>query len=215
MLTVTCPYSKAFTDFAHMRQAKWSDGRKAWLFDARDEFAVRSTLVDIFGTDDYVSCAKADVRVALDKIRNGVVGYSHLFILGRELARRKYRNYRVDLGEGVIVASGGFPEQGGSGSGAELCPYAGTVLEVRGVPIPAIEAACAKYPQAITVLGEYDLVKLQEERDYHSKRVAELDALIARHSGIYSKEAVEGVILDLQDEPDDAPDCGSREAVAG
>lgn len=46
MLAVTCPYSRTWVSFAKMRGGTWSDGVRQWLFDPRDEFAVRSTLID-------------------------------------------------------------------------------------------------------------------------------------------------------------------------
>ncbi len=74
MLAVTCPFSHTFVSFAKMRGGTWSDGVRQWLFDPRDEFAVRSTLADIYGTDDYESCAKTDVRLALDTLQAGHSG---------------------------------------------------------------------------------------------------------------------------------------------
>lgn len=103
MLAVTCPYSRTWVSFAKMRGGTWSDGVRQWLFDPRDEFAVRSTLADIYGTDDYESCAKTDVRLALDGMRDKWDGYDRLFVCGREIARRKYYDSYVELGEGVVL----------------------------------------------------------------------------------------------------------------
>ena len=55
LLKVTSPYNKEFVSFARMRGGKWSDGQKVWMFDPRDEFAVRSVLIDIFGTDELTA----------------------------------------------------------------------------------------------------------------------------------------------------------------
>ncbi|MEA4884230.1 MAG: hypothetical protein VB144_11365 [Clostridia bacterium] len=208
MLAVTCPYSQAFLSFAKMRNGKWSDSLQQRLFDPRDEFAVRSTLVDIYGTDDYESCAKTAVRVDLDKLSNDLVYVEHLFLLGRELAQRKFPDRYVDLGTDVVAISGGFPHKSRRG----VDPLEGTVLEVRGVPIMAAEKALQDYPAAITVLGEYDITALQEERDYHAKRLAELDGLIARYSGIFRED---DIIADLQDDDDEASANSSEQAVEG
>lgn len=62
LLKVVSPFNREFVSFARMRGGKWSDGEKVWMFDPRDEFAVRSALIDIFGTDDYESCPKVNSR---------------------------------------------------------------------------------------------------------------------------------------------------------
>lgn len=211
VLKAYAPYSKRFVEFAHMRNAKWSDSLKCWLFDPRDEFALRSTLIDIFGTDDYEQCAKVDARVRLDEIKSLAMRVSRLFFFGRELARRRYSDRYVDLGPGVVIVSGGFPPTGGRH--CELDPFPGTVLEARGVPVQKAEQVQAKYAQAVEILGEYDLTRLREEREYHLKRVAEIDALLAR--GVTVGDEEEGILADLEDDIDEAPGDGRREAVQG
>lgn len=211
MLAVTCPYSKSFVSFAKMRGGKWSDGTKQWMFDERDEFAIRSTLIDIYGTDDYESCEKTDVRIELDELQSLVKGRDRLFFLGRELVRRRYYDNYVTLGTGVVMLEGGFPREAGGYREPELKPHKGTVLEVRDVPVTAAEAALKKWPEAVTVLGEYDLEALQAERDFHAKRIKELDALIARYSGVFQEGEI---IADLQDDDDEPPDGGDEEAIA-
>lgn len=209
-ILVTCPYSRAFCDFAHMRKAVWSDEKKVWMFDARDEFAVRGTLVEIFGTDDYEACQKVDVRVKVALLnRDG----SSLFFLGRELAWRKYRDWAVSLGEGVAVVAGGFPPSGGSRGTPMLSPRADTVLEVRDVPISLAERAKAQYPEAIEILGKYDLARLREERDLLLKRLDEIERIIERYSE--HPEVEEDIIADLQDEPNETSASGGREAIEG
>ena len=212
MLAVVCPFSKSFVSFAKMRGGKWSDGTKQWMFDERDEFAIRSTLIDIYGTDDYESCEKTDVRIELDNMWSLVKDKGRLFFLGRELVRRKYYDNYVTLGVGVVVIEGGFPREGGSYREPELNPHKATVLEVRDVPVAAAEAALREWPEAVTVLGQYDIEALQEERDFHAKRIAELDRLIARYSGVFQEDEI---IADLQDDDDEPPEGGSSEAVAG
>ena len=85
MLAVACPFSKSFVSFAKMRGGKWSDGTKQWMFDERDEFAIRSTLIDIYGTDDYESCEKTDVRIELDNMWSLVKNKGRLFFLTPQL----------------------------------------------------------------------------------------------------------------------------------
>lgn len=212
MLAVTCPFSQAFLSFAHMRGGKWSDSLQQRLFDPRDEFAVRSTLIDIYGTDDYESCAKTDVRLALDGMRDEWDGYDRMFVCGREVVRRKRYDSYAELGADVVLIEGGFPRKASFQGMPVLAPESGTVLEVRGVPVMAAEKALQEWPDAVTVLGEYDINKLQEERDYHAKRIVELDGLIARYSGIFSEG---DVIADLQDPDDETPANSGEQAIAG
>lgn len=208
---VDCPYSKSFTDFAHMRGGLWSDGSKRWMFDSRDEFAVRATLIDIYGTDDSASCQKVDVRLSLDGMRDRVDGTGRLFICGREVARRRYCARYVDLGESVVIVTGGFPREADYRGRPILAPEAATVLEVRGVPVQAAERARSKYPEAVTLLGGYDLEALRVEREFHATRIAALDALIA------GREAATEVddLADLEDTDDGSPDGCSGEAAEG
>jgi hypothetical protein len=189
------PYSKRFVDFAHMRNAKWSDSEKCWMFDPRDEFAVRSALIDIYGTDDYSSCEKVDVRVKMDEVKCT----KSLFMLGRELARRKYRDYYVDLGEGVAVIQGGFPDSGGSARYPELNPEEGTILEVRGVPKSLAEREWLENRSAVELVGDMDQSKLEAEKERLLKRIEEIDRLLAE----LNKDDEGGdVIADLQDDDD-------------
>ncbi len=195
-IAVYCPYSPRFTDFAHMRKGVWSDQQKCWLFDKRDEFAIRQTLVDIYGTDNFAACAKCDVRVSLNEFNTKV---TRLFFCGREIARRRYADRYVDLGEGVVVVSGGFPDEGQHINARE-----NTVLEVRDVPVLAAERLKTKYPDGVVILGGFGLEQLYAERDYLRARLAKLDVAIER---LVTPE--EEIIADLVDEPDAAPaDCG-------
>jgi hypothetical protein len=208
-LAVYCPYSKSFVSFAHMRGGKWSDGTDQWLFDPRDEFAVRSTLIDIYGTDDSASCQKIDVRLSLDNMAESVGG-GRLFTCGREIARRRYWDRYVELGDDVVILAGGFPKKTRSYK-ALLEPEHGTVLEVRGVPVQAAERALRKHPNAVRLLGSYDLEALKAEREFHATRIAALNELIARREAI----AEEDPLADLQDGNDAASDCSDGEAAEG
>lgn len=208
-LSVYCPYSKAFVSFAHMRNAKWSDGIDQWLFDPRDEFAVRATLIDIYGTDDSASCQKVNVRLNLDELPEQAKA-KRLFICGREVAWRKQSDRFVELGDSVVVVAGGFPRES-RGYKPALEPDPGTVLEVRDVPVQAAERALRKHPTAVTLLGGYDLEALKTEREFHAARIAALDKLIARREAV----AKEDSLADLQDDDDAASDCGGGEVAEG
>jgi hypothetical protein len=197
VLTVQSPYSKQFADFAHMRNAIWSDSKKAWAFDPRDEFAVRSTMIDIYGTDDYNSCNKVDVRVALDNIDTDC---KRIWICGREVVYRKYYDRHVNLGEGVAIISGGFADRGNfrsEGCNAEK----ETVLEIRDVPCRAAEKSLLEYPNNIKIISGINREVLLNERQKCAERIIEIDKLLE------IKEA--DLLDDLSDNDDGAPTNGS------
>lgn len=176
LLTVASPYNKEFVSFAKMRGGKWSDAEKVWMFDPRDEFAVRSALIDIFGTDDYESCPKVSVRVNL----NYFVDIGDEFILfGRQLLRRRYSHRHVDMDGGVVIVSGGFPPESGSRRQPKIEPKPDTIIEVRDVPRDIAMRTWAEYREAIELLGGVDLETLQEEKSALLKRIEQIDQMIA------------------------------------
>jgi hypothetical protein len=196
-LAVQSPYSKQFTDFAHMRNAVWSDEKKAWTFDLRDEFAVRSAMSDIYGTDDYDLCKKVDVRINLDGIDTDS---KRIWLCGREVAYRRYYDRYVDLGEGVAIIAGGFSE-GGSRHSEGCNADAGTVLEVRDVPHRAAEKSLLEYPKNIKIVSGINREALLDERQKCTERISEIDKLLE------IKEA--DPLDDLSDDDDGAPTNGS------
>jgi hypothetical protein len=175
LLTVTSPYNKEFVSFARMRGGRWSDSQRVWMFDPRDEFAVRSALIDIFGTDDYESCPKVNVRVKLEHFE-----FSDEFILfGRQLLRRRYSDRRVDIDNGVVVIAGGFPASSSSRRHPAIEPEPGTVVEVRDVPRDIAMRTWSKHKEAIELLGRVDMEALKDEKAALLKRIEEIDQTIA------------------------------------
>ena len=175
VLKVISPYNKELVSFARMRGGKWSDSGKAWLFDPRDEFAIRAALIDIFGTDDYGSCKKVDVRISLDHFK-----ISDEFVLfGLQLLRRRYTDRRVDIDARVVVVSGGFPATGGSRRYPEINPEKGTIIEVRDIPQEIAVKTWAENKEGIELLGDIDIEKLKQEKVALLKRVQQIDEVIA------------------------------------
>jgi len=175
LLKATTPYNKEFVSFARMRGGRWSDSQRVWMFDPRDEFAVRSALIDIFGTDDYESCPKVNVRVCLDHFKPG----DEFVLFGRQLLRRRYADRRVDIADGVVVISGGFPPEGGSRRHPAISPEPGTTIEVRDVPRDIAMRAWTENKEAIELLGALDLEALKEEKEALLRRIEQIDQMIA------------------------------------
>lgn len=175
ILKVSSPFNREFVSFARMRGGKWSDGQKVWMFDPRDEFAVRSTLIDIFGTDDYGQSAKVSVRVKLDHF--DLDGEFVLF--GRQLLRRKYRDSKVEVDDGVIITQGDFARSGGSSRYPLIVPEKGTVIEVRDVPRDIAVRAWAENKEGIKLLGDISVETLKEEKNALLRRIEQIDRMIA------------------------------------
>lgn len=150
-LSVSSPYHPDMPERARALGGKWDAAAKVWTFDVRDEARVRQVVTDIYGTDGEVGSADlVSIRVNLDK-------YSHpsreLYVAGRQVARRQYRDSAVRLGDGVIIIEGGFPSRGGSAKHPALDEDCHTILEVRDVPRAAAEKEMRE-AQGITIVGD-------------------------------------------------------------
>lgn len=119
------------------------DGTR-WLFDPRDEARVRDIAVAVYGTDGTPH-GVVDVRVVLTAARAAVRWESDasMFLLGRQIARRAARDYRVQLGDGVAVIAGAFAATGGSRANPAIGSLDGITVEVRDVPAVLADQAIA------------------------------------------------------------------------
>jgi hypothetical protein len=207
-VVVCSPYCKEFVDFARMRGGTWSDSLKAWMFDARDEIAVRSTLVDVYGTDDYEACQKCDLRVNISEIYDTERSSRITFSGWPVVERSKFD--RLRLAEGVIVVSGGFAESGyiSRREGYKICAQDDTVVEVRGLPLLAAQRFVEKYPEHAEIVSDVNLEQLRSERAALVSRLEELDHLIetleARMDA--SDDDEYAILPDLADDDDEAPE---------
>lgn len=145
----------------------------AWVFDARDETRVRSLLVDVYGTDGS-ECEMVTVRMPIQNRYSR----NEEWCCGRMVARRRYRDRAVELGDGVVVVSGGFPYRGGSVKSPDLDAKPDTIVEIRDVPL----AIALREQEAgrVTILGEPEVDRdaLEAERAVLLARLAEIDALL-------------------------------------
>jgi len=123
-------YNEEFVGFAQNMNARWIANSKEWCFDPRDEQKVREKCVLLYGTDGERTAPTCTIRYSV----GGRDGHT-LSLGGRTLVRRKGRDYRVALGDGVVVLEGGFPSSGGSVKNPRVNAHDGTVLEVRDFPL--------------------------------------------------------------------------------
>jgi len=151
---VTTPYNPVFVQRARELNGTWHAESKRWSFDSRDEASIREVCIAIYGTDGSpVEGPLVTVLVRLtDDVGDVFQDTDTLFLLGREVASRRGRDYGVRLGEGVVTRSGGFPSSGGSARNPRLDPLLNTVLEVRDVPLALAQSEIARLPHALTML---------------------------------------------------------------
>jgi hypothetical protein len=173
------PYLPSFIDSARKLGGKWSDPH--WAFDARDLERVRDALIASYGTDGTPG-PTCSIRVALDSW-----GFNDTFyVCGRLVARRPGRDYRVKLGEGVVILSGGFPSSGGSMKNPRLAAETGTVVEIRDVPLAIASRATEWETQyegdKITIVeGSIQGVAVESGSDSRSAAIDQIKALMAEH----------------------------------
>lgn len=201
LLKATTPYNKEFVSFARMRGGKWSDGEKVWMFDPRDEFAVRSALIDIFGTDDYESCQKVTVQVYLDHFNTD----REFILFGLTLLYRSESYSYVKMHPNVVVVSGGFPKEGGSRRHPKISPEPGTIIEVRDIPRDIAIRTWAKNKEGIRILGDAGIESLKTEKQALLERIAQIDKLLAE----LEAESERDELADLYDQFDEPPAEGS------
>jgi hypothetical protein len=172
---VTSPYNVSFINQARSLNGKWDRDQGEWVFDARDEGRVRKLCLWYYGTDGDTAGPLTTLHVSLDGC-----GYeTDLELGGRVLARRPGRDYRVQLGEGVVLIAGGFPARGGSAKNPCVDPRPGTVLEVRDFPLAlARKLAAARGKPA---------VKIVTPVDPKAEALAKIRALMRTH-GITAEE---------------------------
>lgn len=177
-VTLTSPYDPACRNRAHDLGGKYTDG--TWVFSARDEDRVRALAREIYGTDGSPE-PTVTVRINTAEL-NFRDHYEEIRLAGRSLARRKARDSRVVLGDGVVVVEGQFPARGGSVKNPCL-DYTGEgiVLEVRDVPAGAAALMAKQAGEAVTIVDADapDREALTAERARLLARVAEIDALLS------------------------------------
>ena len=110
---------------------RWDSYEKAWHFAESEKEAVKSAMVEVFGTDGSEDeGAKVDIEVYLDEFTPD----QSIFFAGRQLLHTwGGRNASIKFGEGVIVLQGDL-ETAGSYKNPYISWDSGTVLKVKDVP---------------------------------------------------------------------------------
>jgi len=177
------PYSAGFISRARKIGGKWDGTANAWTFDERDLDRVREICIEVYGTDNLTPGIElVNVRINLDLFKQD--GDESIFLFGRTIVERKYRDYSVKFSDGVILISGGFPSSGGSAKYPSLSQQSGTVLEIRDVPEGIAKIRQEKYgADALEILPNTKKVNIQVLKDEAiaiRKRLAEILEILAK-----------------------------------
>lgn len=188
IIEVLSPYNPEFVSFAHMRGGKWSKQKEVWMFDPRDEFAVRSALIDIYGTDDYETCEKVDIRINMDM-------YSKYddkaYACGFQLLWRKYPN-KLEIADNVVVIQGGF-----ANNSKTISYDDNTILEARAMPKESAIKLWKENQDYVEIIGGLNIQRLKDEKKDLEKRIAEINETILALENEEKERG--GIIPDLQD----------------
>ncbi|MEO6702589.1 MAG: hypothetical protein ABI140_06735 [Jatrophihabitantaceae bacterium] len=177
-IVLVAPYNPQMPAQAKAIGGRFDGPSKAWTFDARDEGRVRELARSVYGTDGSIEQAVdlVSIRVSAE----GAARDPELFVAGRRVAWRAYRDEPVRLAAGVVIVSGQFIGSGGS----MRYPLIGdndVLLEVRDIP----RASAVTVPGAELIDNSDQAARLEllrGERDQLAARLAELDRLIAEAS---------------------------------
>jgi hypothetical protein len=187
IIEVLSPYNPEFVSFSHMRGGKWSKKKEAWMFDPRDEFAVRSALIDIYGTDDYKTCEKVDIRINLDMFSKYDDG---IYACGLQLVWRKYPN-RLELSDNVVVVEGKFLE-----TSKTISHVDNTIIEARAIPKQSALNLWKENREHVEILSDINIQQLKDEKERLLKRITEINETIEM---LEEEQEEGGIISDLQD----------------
>jgi len=178
------PYHPDLPHKAKSLGGRFNGSDKSWSFDARDIERVRDMARAVYGTIDGDDTSNlVTVRVQINNNRDAT---NPLWMFGRLIAERRYRDSDVRFGDGVVVTDGHFAPSGGSskypslfGNSSFTQPDTVTV-EVRDVPRSLIDSD----DDRITIVGQAagQLDALNARREALVKELADIDAQIAELS---------------------------------
>lgn len=146
---VESPYNAGFVVAAKRLAGKWA--APAWVFDARNEAAVRSALRRWYGTDGTAPADTVSIQVALgedDSVCRGPVQ-----IAGRTIARAAGRDSGARLGDGVVLLRGGF-DSGGSVKNWCTNVRADTAVLLHDIPRVMARKLAEDPSQGVTIVSE-------------------------------------------------------------
>lgn len=169
-IVVTGEYNSEFVAKARTLAGKWV--APSWVFDIRDESAVRAACLECYGTDGHRTDL-VDVEV-----RFGPEDDTHtapIMYCGRTIARAFGRDSGAKLGDGVVLQSGGFTS-GGSVKNWYTRAKEGTSVILRDVSRALVVKTGGEY--TILTTTPIDRDALLAEKAQLLARLAEIGATL-------------------------------------
>lgn len=198
-IILTTDYNPEVVTEARKLNGAWDAYSKTWNFDIRDLDRVKAFLLKIFGTDGETEAETVDVKVFLDKMPSKAYVHTYgqsVFALGRQLAIRKFRDSKVNLGDNVTILEGGFPSYGGSQKNPRLNHEDDTILLVRDVPRKVVESDELWCSDCYEIVGE-EKKKTAESDDTSPKIILGKKRQISLPNG--EKHNAQFAIVELDD----------------
>lgn len=156
-LHVFTPYHPDFRRRAPRLGGKFDSG--SWRFDPRDEERVRKALRDVYGTDGEDSVPLVTVRQSFSSEHEHA---GEIWVYGRRIASRRFRDDEVSLGNDVVILEGEFSARGGSAK--YPCIFDGdekVIMEVRNVPL----SLTSKLPDDAMIVGHDSPIAIRKLND--------------------------------------------------
>lgn len=125
-ILVVSEYNADWVKRAKEIGGRWNAAAKAWSFVCDDADVVSDSLIEIYGDDGSGDVNTVTVLLRVDLLRDG----QEIAVCGIPVCRRRYRDERVRMGDGVILVTGGFPESGGSRNSPRCCAQDETVVRL-------------------------------------------------------------------------------------
>ncbi len=170
-LLLAAPFHPEMPARAREIGGRFDRDSRAWRFDIRDQARVEQLAADFYGYLPDATGETCTVRVTL----TGYAIPQEVRFAGRVIARRYERDYAVRLPDNVVIVDGRFPARGGSRANPAIGECDGVVLEIRDLPVEALEAETTL---AYEIVDGDPLAALRDERERLLARVAEIEQLL-------------------------------------
>ena len=187
-ITVVSPYNSIFVAEARRLGGKFQ--QEQWIFDARDESAVREACYRCYG-DDGIRLHQVDIRITAPK--GLFADKAPISILGRTVARAFGRDSGAKVGDGVVIEAGGF-SSGGSAKNWGTRAEAGTTLILRDISAQLVKEYSGD-DLVIEVLAERKEVRVDDDRRPLVDLMAEAEQLTEERARIDARLAIIEAII--------------------
>lgn len=179
-MSVASPYNTEFVTGAKKLAGKWA--APWWVFDARNETAVRELLTECYGTYGTDPADVVSIRVKFEPSDSKYC--APITIGGRVIAQAYSRDSGAKTGEGVVILSGGF-RSSGSVKNWRTEVKEDTEVLLHEFPRLAAERLIAEGVNLTIVNIEpptIDVDALRAERERLMDRIGKIDALLESQS---------------------------------